>query len=475
MEVPILGGAYEGRSSNVSPQQCINLFFEKSMDGESLVGTPGSTVFSNIGGGEVRGGIEYSGNAYFVVGNTLYEVNSAGTATSRGTLSTSSGRVSMAHNGTRSGANQQIMIVDGTNGYIYDNITDTLSLITDGDFVGGETVTFIDGYFMYSSRGSDRVYFSSSYDGTAYDGSDFFTAEGNPDDVQAVIADRREIFLFGEKTLEVWYNSGDTDFTFQRFQGGFAQTGCAASFSPALIDNNVYWLTRNDRGEGLVAMMGQGYQPQIISSPEVAYQISTYSRIDDAFAYTYQDEGHEFYVLTFPTAERTWVYDASVKVWHQRAHVIDGEFPHRERYNCHVHAFGKHLVGDYQNGIIYELKTSVGTINGTRIPRVRRTANITSEERRIRIAELHLDMQEGTGDPNSSTDTSIWLSYSKDGGHHFSDERDANIGDAGEYSTRAIWRGLGLGRNWIFQFRTWSPNRIILKGAYARIFGNRSA
>src|SRR5210317_1688045 len=98
MEIPVLGGAYEGRSTNISPQTCINLFYEKGMDGESLVGTPGSTVFANIGGGEVRGAIEYSGVAFFVSGSTLYEVNSAGTATSRGSLSTNTGAVSMAHN-----------------------------------------------------------------------------------------------------------------------------------------------------------------------------------------------------------------------------------------------------------------------------------------------------------------------------------------------------------------------------------------
>jgi len=475
MQIPVLGGAYEGRSSNVSPQTCINLFYEKAKDGECLVGTPGATLFSNIGGGEVRGGIEYNGRAFFVVGDTLYEVNDAGTATSRGTLLTTKGRVSIAHNGYRPGANQQIMIVDGKYGYIYDFPNATLTQITDTDFKEPSSVVFIDGYFIYSETDTDRFYLSSSYDGTAYDAADLYTAEGWPDRIKTLIADRRELFVFGEETLEVWYNSGDVDNTFQRFQGGFVQTGCAAAFSPAKIDNNIYWLTQNDRGNALVAMMGNGYQPQIVSTPEVAYQMSTYSRVDDAFSYVYQDEGHEFYVLTFPTAKATWVFDSATKEWHQRAHVINSEFPNRERYNCHVFCFGKHLVGDFEDGKIYALDTSVGTLNGTRIPRERKTANITSEERRIRIAEVQLDMEEGTGSSNTSNDADVWVSYSKDGGHTYSDEIAGSWGDEGEYSTRVIWRRLGLGRNWIFRFRTWSPNRVLIKGAYARIFGNRNA
>jgi hypothetical protein len=297
-----LGGAYEGRSTDVSPQTCINLFYEKTTDGDSLVGTPGSTVFSSPAGGEVRGGVEYRKRAYFVVGNTLYEISGDGTAVSRGTLATTTGRVSMAHNGTRSGGNQQIMIVDGSFGYIYDNTTATLSKITDADFTNALSVVSIDGYFIYAQKDSDTFWYSDQYDGMTWSGTDFGVAEGDPDEIQALAADRRELFIFGKKTLEVWYNSGDTDNLFQRFQGGFTQTGCAAVFSPARTDNNLYWLTANQRGHGQVAMMGEGYQPKIISSPEMARQVSRYSRIDDAFSYVYQHEGHEFYVLTFPTA-----------------------------------------------------------------------------------------------------------------------------------------------------------------------------
>ena len=468
MIIPLTSGATAGRSSNISPEVLRNWFIEKTAGGESVVGTHGSTVLTTPVADEVRGGIEYNGKAYFVVGTGFYEVTSDGTATSRGTLTTNSGRVSMAHNGTRSGANQQIFIADGTQRYIYDNTTSTLTGFTDH---AAETVVFLDGYFAFNVKGTDRFYITSLYDGTTVGADDFATAEGDPDTLKAVQANQRDLFLFGKKTLEVWYNSGDSDNTFQRYQGGSTQTGCAATHTVQRFDNTIAWLTENQRGDRMVAVMSEGYLPKFISTPEVNYRLSTYTTYEDAFAYVYQHEGHEFYCLTFPSHSVTEVYDAATQRWHQRGHTINGIFPNRERYNCHVFAFGKHLFGDFSNGKIYELDTSVGTIDSTRIPREIITPIFTDEEKRVRISSLQLDMQEGIGDPNDSTDTSMWLSYSKDGGHTFTDERETSMGDAGEYSKRVIWRRLGQARNWSFKFRTWSPNPMVLKGLYARLYG----
>jgi len=461
---------------------CLNWFAEKTTNGESLISTPGATTLTTPKVGEVRGGIEYNDKAYFVVGNTLYEVTSNGTATSRGTLNSSSGRVSMAHNGPQTRVtvyNQhQIFIADGTQWYIYDSDTAALTGYTTDDAAATlqpSTVTFLDGYFVFSINGAsnDRFYITNLYQGTTVGGLDWATAEGDPDTLMAVASDRRDLFLFGKTTLEVWYNSGDADNTFQRYQGGSTQTGCAATHTVQRFDNTLCWLTSNRRGDRMVAIMGEGYSPRIISSPEVNYRLSTYTTYSDAFAYTYQHEGHEFYCLTFPSHKVTEVYDATTKQWHQRGHTINGVFPNRERYNCHVFAFGKHLFGDFANGAIYQLDSTVGTISGTRVPRERVTEIFTEEEKRIRISSIQLDMDEGIGDPNSSTDTKMWGSYSKDGGHTYTDEVDGDMGDAGEYSKRVIWRRLGQARNWIFRFRTWSPNPMVLKGLYARLYGER--
>ena len=477
MIIPFLGGAYEGRSSNVSPETCINLFYEKATSGESLVGTAGSTVFTagtSTTVGEVRGGIAYNNLAYFVIGNTFWEINAGGVATSRGTLNTSTGRVSLAHNGVRTSGNQQIMIVDGIDGWYYNNSTSTLTQITDTDFVAATTVTFIDGYFVYNENtGSGRFWLTNQYDAATIDSTDFATAEGWPDKILSVLADNRELFLFGEETIEVWYNSGDTDNTFQRYQGGFKQHGCVAAFSPARFDNSVIWLSRNDRGDAQVVRLGDGYMPRIVSTPELDYRFSTYGTVEDAFGYTYQHEGHEFYVLTFPSANATWAYDAATQTWHQRAHNINSVFPSRERYNCHVFAMGKHLFGDHLNGNIYVLDGTIGTFNTAVVERERTTISIANEENRERIVSLQLDMEEGIGSGSVSNDDVFWLSYSKNGGHSFTNETSRNAGDGGQWAKRVIWRRLGWARNWIFRIRTWTTARPILKGLIAKPYGEK--
>jgi len=473
LKIPFIGGAYEGRSTNVSPETCINLFVEKGVSGEALVGTAGSATLVTPAVGEVRGGIAYNDLAYFVVGNTFYEVNSAGTATSRGTLNTSSGLVSMAHNGVRTGANQQIMIVDGTDGWYFDNAATTFNQITDSNFVASDVVTFIDGYFVFAQAGnSDRFWITAQYDAAAIDPSDFATLEGSPDHVQSVIADDRQLYFFGTETLEIWYNSGDTDNTFQRFQGGFKQHGCVAKFSPARFDNSVIWLSRNDRGDGQVVMMGEGYNPSVVSSPELNYQISTYANIDDAFGYSYQHEGHEFYVLTFPAANVTWAFDAATRQWHQRGHYIGSIFS-RERYNCHVFAFGEHLFGDHLNGNIYKLDGSIGTFAGSAVLRQRTTLSASDEEGRVRLSSLQLDMEEGLGDGNTADDDVFSLSYSKDGGHTYNNAVEQSAGEGGDWRRRVIWRRLGEARNWIFRIDTHTPKRPVLKGLIAKMYGEQ--
>ena len=111
-------------------------------------------------------------------------------------------------------------------------------------------------------------------------------------------------------------------------------------------------------------------------------------------------------------------------------------------------------MGDFENGKIYALDNTVGTQNGTRIPRERRSMSLGKDEERIRIRSLQLDLDEGFGDSNDDTDTAFWMSWSKDGGHTFSNEIERSAGDLGDYGRRLVWRRLGQARNWVFRLRT---------------------
>jgi hypothetical protein len=369
----------------------------------------------------------------------------------------------MASNGT------QVMIVTGPNGYVLDLSLLTVVQIMDPVFVGADTVQFIDGYFAFNKTGTGQFQITNTY-GTNIDGLDFATAEGAPDLLLSLLVDHREIWLFGETSTEVYFNSGNVDFPFERINGAFIEQGCAAKFSPAKMDNTVYWLTADERGYGTV-QRAQGYGPQRISTHAVEFAIGQMSRIDDAVAYTYQQEGHSFYVLNFPTAQQTWVFDASTNLWHQRAwrDPADNTLK-QDRAICQMAFAGETLVGDNANGNIYVLDLDYFTDNGDPISRVRSCAHLADPDYRYQFfASLQVDMQTGVGlTTGQGSDPKAMLQWSDDGGYSWSNELWASIGKIGERRARVKWRRLGRSRDRVFRVTITDPIRVIMVGASAQ-------
>jgi len=460
MRLPLVGGAYKGRSVDASPEDCINLFVDISGEKGSLVNVPGSVEFAQLPEGEVRGLHRFGSHVYAVCGTNLYKVASNGSYVDLGSIGSSSGQVRMADNSPVAG--NQIAIADGGALKIYDGSTGT---ITTTSSVNTDSVVFLDGYFIFNQIGSGAFWWTALYDGADIDALDFASAEGSADNIISIMMDRRQIWLIGEQSAEVWYNSGGNP-PFSKFQGGFSHFGCAAKHSLVRMLNGVVWLSRNENGH-TIPVAAQGYAPQSLvkDHPQVAYQMGKYGKVDDAFAYAYAYEGHTFYVLTFPTENVTWVFDVETQHWHQRAHIIDSTFPNRERYNCHVFAFDKHLVGDYSNGKIYELSSQYYTQDGTIIPNQRTTTwNKDQEENRIRIRSLQLSGEEGVGG-------SVFLPYSKNGGHTWSYELERSFGVIGDYNHRAIWRKLGHGREWVFRIIRKADAKTIYTDLIAKEYG----
>ena len=457
MKLQLLGGAYAGRTNRLNVQVCRNFYLgidPKDSFPVSLIGTPGSSLKWALGTGPIRGSLSTDTAAFHVSGNKLY----SGT-TVVGTLNTITGIVYLAHNGT------VLLLVDGAYGYTWDGTT--FAVITDVDFPSNPgTLSFQDGYFIVSDTGTNQFYISPT--GTAWSPTDFASAEGEADYLVRVYSDRQVLWLFGSLTGEVHYNSGDVDFPFRRLDGGLFHYGCAAPASVARIKGGLIWLSKNARGHGQVVAMSGGYLPEIISTPQIDYQFSTYSRIDDAFGYTYQAEGYEFYCLTFPSGNKTWVFDGTAAEWHERASTI-GTFPARQRYSSHTFFNGEHLLGDYANGNVYVLNHNLGTeYDGTTIIRDRISKHLNADQQRLFIREAQIAMEHGIGSAtgiSSQVDPQISLRWSKDGGHTWSNELFRSIGKIGEYLTRAVWRNLGWGRDWVFWLRTYTDRPIVVTEA----------
>lgn len=470
MKIPFVGPAYLGRSVNMNAQRCVNLYPEvDNAEGKNvmaLYGTPGLELFVAVGASPSRGTQTMGSNLYVVSADKLYKVAANGTYTEEGTLLTSSGRVSIANNGT------QLMIVDGTYGYIYNTVTDVFTQITDVDFPGAETVAFLDGYFIFNTPNSGDFMITALYDGTSVDALDIKTAERDPDKLLFVLNDHGQLWLFGEYTTEVYYNSGNADFPFEAINGANIDYGLAARWSVAKADNSPFWLAQTKDGKGFV-VRGNGFTPQIISTRALEYQISTYSTINDAFAYAYVDEGHAFYVLTFPTSNATWVYDASTGLWHERAYrnTTTGNLG-RHRSNTYAFFNGFHMVGDYENGNVYKMRLDKYTDNGDPIKRIRAAQHIAAGDMEMLFhAKLQVDMEVGVGlASGQGSDPQAVLDWSDDGGHTWSSETWGGIGSvavggSGEYKKRVIFRRLGRARDRVYRFTITEPVKIVIIGA----------
>jgi PKD repeat protein len=348
MKAPILGSAYVARSVNAADNRMVNLFPEIVPEGGKepafLIRCPGLRTLETVGSGPVRGLWKLRQYGYAVSGNELYRIDSDWNSTLIGPIS-GSGPVSMADNGT------QIFIAANPQGFIYNADTEILTQINDEDFPGAVTVGYLDGRFVFNEPDSQKVWVTALLDGTQIDPLEFASAEGAPDNLVAIIVDHREIWMMGVDSIEVWYNAGLADFPFQRIQGAYNEVGCAAPYSVAKMDNSIFWLGRDARGQGIV-YRANGYTSVRISTHAIEYAIAQYSDISDAVAYTYQQEGHSFYVLNFPTGDQTWVYDASTQSWHERAWFSNGSF-YRHRSNCQMSFNNEVVVGDFETGKIY--------------------------------------------------------------------------------------------------------------------------
>lgn len=468
MKTPILGSSYVARSVNAADARMVNLFPEivpeAGKEPAFLNRAPGLKLEVAVGTGPIRGLWVLAGNLYVVSGTQLYKVTPAYTVTLIGTVSGTSGPVSMADNGT------QLFVACNGPSYIYNSLTNVFQQITDPDFPGAVTVGYLDGYFVFNEPNSQKIWVTALLEGTQIDPLDFASAEGSPDGVVGIIVDHGQLWVYGTNSIEVWYNSGNADFPFSRIPGAFNELGCAAAYSLAKMDNGLFWLGKDARGQGMV-YRANGYAGQRISTHAIEWHIQQYGDLSDTIGYTYQQDGHSFYVLIFPGANTTWVYDVATQAWHERAGFANGEFT-RHRSNCQAFFGTKVLVGDYQNANIYSFDLDDFSDNGSIQKWLRSWRALPTGQNNLKRTAHHslqLDCETGVGlNLGQGSDPEVMLRWSDDGGHTWSNEHWVSIGKIGEYYRRAIWRRLGMTlklRDRVYEVSGTDPVKIAIMGA----------
>ena len=545
MKATTLGPGLGGKSLFVNAKGMQNAYAELRPAGEKgsrnpyyvAYRSPALATFADAGTVNPPRGIrtiERLSQCYAVISNTFYQVSASGTLTNKATLMTSLGRVSMSDDGT------QVMVVDGTYGYIYSTVaingtpqtissitrsgtTGTLTtsaphLLTTGNLVtlagvtpsgyngtytitvtspttftfvmkadpGGvatvvgtytiptfaqitdtdfppnpQTVTFLGGMFIVNFNQSGRFYVNKNRgDGLLWDALNFANAETNPDPIVSVWSSNGQLDLLGSASMEFWGNSGTLDFPFTQILGSATEWGLAATWSVAKFDNSFACLVKNRMGQVMVAHIA-GYLPKKISTPDLDFQINSYSRVDDATAYSYMIGGHAMYVISFPTAGKTWLYDSSTGFWSSLKSY--GLTRHRGEFGTTF--AGKTLVCDYQTGIIWQLSTTAmsdatGAIESQIVMETIQTGDLD----RITVSKLRLDMEVGDG-TTSIPSPQISLQVSRDNGNTYGAEMFTSAGSVGNYNEMVEWNRLGTARNFVFKVRMVDAVPFVLVGA----------
>lgn len=462
MKIPIVGQAYTARSKSLNAQRCVNLYpVIDSQGGKNigaLYGTPGLDLLATLPKTPIRGVLtSKDGYLYAVAGDSFYKIDKFGTYTDVGTTTNKTSLVTMYENQT------QIMINTEDAGYIWDD--DVLTKITDADFTPGGELTLLNGYFIFNVPSSDTFYITSLNDGSQVDPLEFSSANVDSDNLVSVLTANQELWLFGKVTTEVWAYDANIDFPFARIDGATMEIGCAAKKSVVKMDNGVFWLSQDTEGHGQI-VRADGYVPRVISTPAIDHAIAQYDIISDAVAYSYQQEGHTFYVISFPSGNATWAYDAATNLWHERAYT--NSFGQLERHKGQLGQFfsGMNIVTDHTTGSLYKLNLDKYTDTGDNITRLRSTPHNNQEAGRIIWNKFQLDMEVGVG-LESNEDPLIQLRWSDDAAKTWSNAHLRSMGKIGEYNERVIWRRLGNSRDRIFEIRTTEPVKIAFIDAYA--------
>jgi hypothetical protein len=382
----------------------------------------------------------------------------------------------------------------------------------DGAFTGANSVDIVDNYFVYNNPGTQQ-WGASDLLSTISSSTSYAFKDGAPDKLVALIVDHREVYLMGEASSEVWTDIGAVPFPFQRIPGTSTQQGIAAQFSLVRLGNSFAYVSLNSRGQGQIMQM-EGYVPKRISTHAVEATLAN-QYINDAIGWTYQLEGHEIYVITFPTLNLTWAYDSTTDMWHKWLYTANDGSYQRHRGNCSAVFQGLVMVGDYENGKIYSLDKQNYTDNGQNIRRLRRAPHLVSDFQRQYFDELQIQFQPGVGttglsqlNTNSFIDNTYiiyadailtigpseifsigqatninnitttfpqaMLRWSNDGGSTWSREYWVSIGQLGKYRNRAIWRRLGTARDRVFEVSITDPVNAVIISANLKASGGEN-
>lgn len=431
-QFPFAGPSYLLPSPVMDAQRSINLYPEPGIRGSKtqlgLTGRPGYAPFSNISGPTIGHSLfAGSGRLFAALGTHAYEIKNDGTAiTDYGSgLGTLAYPTPMIANGT------QLLLCDPGVGTVFSLNPGTPAL--DAEF-SGIALEYLDGFYISIAVGAslagsnpNQINASTNGDGTSWPALSYVIRTGAADYTIQLAVLGGLLYIFGQKTIEIWYDAGNNIFPFARVANGQLNIGCLAAASVVKFTNTILWLGSDGTGYGQVYMM-QGQNPVKVSNPAIEFMISFFANAfatQDALiyskAYGYTEAGHTFYVLNICNSsyETVWslVYDLSTGLWHERmwGAIVPTGFASVPNYGATLPNF----VCDEKSGQIWYQSINYpndgGSGNAIQYQRV--SPHVGQSGKAVAYSDFTLDMDPGAS-LSAGTIQPI-LDYSNNGGRTF--------------------------------------------------------
>ena len=482
----IFGEGIYSKSAVVTRQRRLNCYLEVRKDGDKstivLYGTPGMGLAFNAStpqNNPARGLIGNQSALYEVAVNQFLSLSSTGARQFTGAIGTASGSVSMALNPT------QVIIVDGSAGYIFTPAGPTLAQIGGAFPNGARTVAQCNGFFLCELPGTNEVFVSALNDGTTWNGLSFFPAVQYTDGVVAVDALGGLVVVFSTGHLEFWQNVGATTEPFQYITNSALEYGLGAVFARAHAADSIIFLAYTREGGYQVARI-YGYQVKIVSTPDIDNIIQAVAAavgVADATMLVYQQDSHKFVQLTLPSANnglgRSLLYDVTEDTWGETQTGIAPGAGARHIGNISATAFGRTYIADYSNGNVYIPSPQVFQDNGNIILRELVTRTGINDFNRYRVAAMYFDMETGVGLSNPALqgyNPVVTVERARDM-RNFGPARIVQLGQQGQHTTRVMTRRWGTGRAFTFRLRMTDPVPFVVTAgaAISRMRGHQGS
>jgi len=465
MQIPILSGIFTDNGPDFRTSYPVNLVPTPKASGiSSGYLRPGDGIVANgTGPGIDRGGINWQGKLYRVMGTSLVEISSSGTVAVLGDVGGPvEGLVTFDY------SFDLLAIASGGRLYYWNGTT--LVQVTDPDLGVVLDVVWVDGYFMTTD--GEFLVVTELSDPTQVNPLKYGSSEVDPDPVVALLKLRNEVYALNRNTIEVFDNVGGALFPFARIDGAQIQKGLIGTFACCVYQESIAFLG-SGRNEAPGIYIGANATAKKISTQEIDEILLQYTeeQLATVKLEARNDRAHEHLYIHLP--DRTLVFDAAASqalqdlVWFNLTSTVVGFAQYRARNM--VYAYDKWLVGDPQSSNIGYLVDTIGSHWGEQVRWEFGTLIVYNEGKGALFHEMELVSL--TGRVALGIDPQISTSYSLDG-LSYSQEKFIKVGTIGNSSKRLAWFQQGHMRNFRIQrFRGDSDSHISLARLEAKIEG----